>query len=249
MVKQVKPVRKTRAQKVLDGEMQNARRKTDSWADSYGLNQIKLTTAQQELSNKIQSNTLTFVDSVAGTGKSMTVLHTFVREYLNDSTKQMLIIRTPVEAGLDKIGALPDDYKAKVEPHFASTRKLLEQLLSRGKVETDMDHRIKFLIPNFVLGATFDNSLVMIDEAQQLQPVILKLLLERIGLNSRVVVVGDSNQLYTGSDGKRNALKDALPRFFDKEFNPKYPDVVFHKFNVDDVMRSDIVKTIIRAYQ
>lgn len=72
----------------------------------------------------------------------------------------------------------------------------METLLTKGKVETDMDHRIHFKIPNYCIGSTFDNSLVLIDESQQLPPLILKLLLERTGINSKVVITGDSTQLY-----------------------------------------------------
>jgi phosphate starvation-inducible PhoH-like protein len=121
-------------------------------------------------------------------------------------------------------------------------------MLKRCKVETDMDHRIHFKIPNYCLGATFDNSLIMIDEAQQLQPMILKLLLERTGVGSKVVVIGDNTQLYASNADKRNALKDALPRFFDSSMEPLYPEVAYHQFSVKDVMRSDICKTVITAY-
>ena len=203
--------RMSRREKAISGINNDVvHRKTHNWSESYGINQIKLIPSQTELMHKIQNNTLTFVDSVAGTGKSMTCLYTFVKEYLRDNTKQLIVIRTPVEAGLDKIGALPNSLEEKCEPHFSSTKKLLEQLLSRGKVETDMDHRIHFKIPNYVLGSTFDNSLIMIDEAQQLPANILKLLLERIGVDSKCVVLGDSTQLYTGNDSKRNGLRGVL---------------------------------------
>jgi phosphate starvation-inducible PhoH-like protein len=112
-----------------------------------------------------------------------------------------------------------------------------------------MDNRIFFKVPNFELGATWDNSLVLIDECQALQPMIMKLLLERIGINTRVVVAGDSSQLYATDASQRNGLKDALGRFFDKDMNPLFDDVVFHRFGVQDVMRSEIVKTVITAYQ
>lgn len=222
--------------------------KKEVWNQRLGFHDYKLTESQLILQEKIQNNTLTFVDAPAGTGKSLTVLHTFVKEYIADNRKKIIVIRTPVEAGMDKIGALPNDYNAKVEPHFASVRQLLENLMSKGKVETDLDNRIKFCIPNYVLGATFDDSLILIDEAQQLPPMILKLLLERVGIGSKVVVAGDSTQLYTDSNSKRNALKDALGRFFYEDNTSKYHDVALHKFTVSDVMRSDIVKTVILAY-
>lgn len=241
---------KTRRDKVAEGTHPRVNRKAEGWQEHFGLHSFKLTDSQKELCGKILANTLTFVDSVAGTGKSTAVLHCFVKEYLSNPHKKILVIRTPVEAGgLDKIGFLPNELSVKVEPHFASSKKILEQLMSKSKVETDLDNRIFFKIPNYELGATWDNSLVLIDEAQALQPMIMKLLLERVGVGSKVVVVGDSNQLYASEAAKRNGLKDALKRFFDEDMNPKFDDVAFHSFEVDDVQRSEIVKTVIRAYQ
>lgn len=225
--------------------------KKEVWNQSNGYLSFKLTDSQLDLADKIEANTLTFVEGSAGTGKSLTVLHTFVKEYLKDKTKQIIVIRTPVEAGMDKIGALPNDYFAKIEPHFDSTKRLLEQLLSKGKVEADMNHRLHFKIPNYAIGSTFDNALVMVDEVQQLSPMILKLILERTGQNSKVVVIGDNTQLYADNRNLRNALKDALPRFFKgypESPYPKFADIAYHKFTVEDVMRSDIVKSVITAY-
>jgi phosphate starvation-inducible PhoH-like protein len=243
-MKQQKTTRRTKAQEGKAAEVAKAK---EQWTSSLGFNNILLTPSQQELANKIVANDLVFCEGPAGTGKSLTVLHTFVKEYLKDGSKKIIFIRTPVEAGMDKIGALPDGLDAKIEPHFASAKSLLEMLLSKGKVETDLSHRIHFKIPNFVLGATFDNALVCIDEAQQLPPLILKLLLERTGLNTKVVVLGDNSQLYVDSRG-RNALLDAIPRFFHKDKTSRFPNVCYHKFEVDDVQRSELVKSVIRAY-
>ena len=214
---------------------------------NLGYHKIQLTDSQQVLANKIIENDLTFCVAPAGTGKTLTVFHTFCKEYMQDKSKKLIYIRTPVEAGMDKIGALPDGLEQKIEPHFASAKQLLELLLGKGKLETDLGHRIIFKIPNFCLGATFDNSIIVIDEAQQLPPLILKLLLERTGINSKVIVLGDNTQLYVDARN-RNALLDAIPRFFDTNMMSKYPNVVYHSFDVEDVMRSDLVKTVIRAY-
>lgn len=245
-MKRTPATRKTKEQNAKVSGFDNSR--SAKWADSYGMNSFHLTENQKELARKIESHTLTFVDSPAGTGKSATTIHTLLKEYLRDTTKQLVIIRTPVEAGMDKVGYLPDGLDQKLEPHFASSRKILEDMLSKGKVETDLNHRIHFKIPNYVLGSTFDNTLLILDEMQQVPPNILKLLLERIGENSRCVVLGDSSQLYTTEDHKRNGLKDAIPRFFESDGTPKYPDVAFHRFSVSDVMRSEMCKTVITAY-
>jgi phosphate starvation-inducible PhoH-like protein len=220
------------------------------WGEAYGIHKFTLTDSQNELRNKIIENDLVVCESPAGTGKTVSVLYSFVKEYIADSTKQIMIIRTPVQAGLDDVGFLPLSLESKLEPHFESTKNLLEQLLTKGKVETDLGHRIHFKIPNFMLGATLDNTLVLIDEAQQMSPLILKLLLERIGLDSKVVICGDNSQMYATSKG-RNALRDLTPRFFknvEGEMVAKYPHCAYHQFGVEDVQRSEFVKTVIKAY-
>jgi phosphate starvation-inducible PhoH-like protein len=174
----------------------------------------------------------------------------FVKEYLTDHNKQIIVVRTPVEFADDKIGFLPNDLNSKTEVHFAAAKKILEDFLGKGKVESDFDERISFKIPNYMLGCTFTDSLVLIDEAQQMSPQILKLILERIGEGCKVVVAGDSNQLFE-SGGKRNGLADAIDRFFKVEngfISSKYEDVGFHEFGVSEIMRSQIVKTVVSAY-
>jgi phosphate starvation-inducible PhoH-like protein len=209
------------------------------------------TSSQKTLMNTIRENTLTFVDSPAGTGKSSTVLWHFVKDYLADHTKQIIVVRTPVEFADDKIGFLPSDLNSKTEVHFAAAKKILEDFLGKGKLESDLNERINFKIPNYMLGCTFTNSLVLIDEAQQLSPQILKLVLERIGEGCKVVVAGDSAQLFE-SGGKRNGLADAIDRFFNVDQQgciiAKYTDIGFHEFGVSEIMRSDIVKTVVTAY-
>lgn len=208
------------------------------------------TPSQKELINTVRANTLTFVDSPAGSGKSSTVLWHFAKEYMVDHTKEIIVVRTPVEFCDDKIGYLPNSLESKLEVHFASSKKILEDFLGKGRVATDMDQRLHFKIPNYLLGSTLTDSLVLIDEAQQLSPQILKLLLERIGKGSKVVVAGDSNQLFD-AHGKRNGLSDAIERFFKFEDGwvvPKFDDVGFHEFTIQEIMRSEIVKTVVTAY-
>lgn len=237
----------TRREKVASGSQVIQREHNKMWSEQYGMTKIQLTDKQKVLRNKILENDLTFVVGSSGSGKSLAVLYTYVQEYLRDPSKQILVVRTPVEAGLDKIGALPNSLQEKVEPHFNSTKILLCDLLSKGKVETDLDHRIHFKIPNYMLGSTFDNCLIMIDETQQLSPLILKLVLERTGVNSKVCVLGDNSQLYVDAKG-RNALRDAIPRFFKEDGTPKFNSVAYHEFDVEDVVRSELTKTIIKAY-
>lgn len=154
----------TRREKITGGAQVVQRERNKIWSEQYGISKIQLTEKQKVLRNKIIENDLTFVVGSSGSGKTLTVLYTYIQEYLQDQSKQIVIVRTPVEAGLDKVGALPNSLQEKIEPHFNSSKILLCDLLSKGKVETDLDHRIHFKIPNYMLGSTLDNSLILIDE-------------------------------------------------------------------------------------
>lgn len=221
--------------------------------DQLGYKSFKLTDSQREFANKIIENDMVVCSSPAGTGKTLTVLHTFVQMYLANPSLNITVVRTPVEAGTDKIGFLPGEANMaeKLGPHFASAQLLLNKLLNKGKVETDTDHRIHFKIPNFLLGSTLDNTLCLVDECQELSPLIMKLILERIGVNSKVVVLGDPTQRYSG-EGNRNGLTDVINKFFTKnsdgEFVSRFRGIDFHKFGIQDVQRSDFVKTVLMAY-
>lgn len=210
----------------------------------YGISSWELSPEQKELSEIINSSTMTIVSGKAGTGKTAATLHTFVKEYLRDKSKKIIIIRTAVEAGFDKIGALPGSDKEKTQPHFSSAQAILESLMSKEKVKCDMDKRIHFKIPNFVLGETFHDSLILIDEAQQLAPEIVKLLLERVGQDSKVVLCGDESQKYT-STGRRNGLSKTIEIF------QKSPveGIDFFEFSNFNNMRSDFVGKINRVYE
>ena len=165
-----------------------------------------------------------------------------------------------VTGNSDKIGFLPAGLEDKLEPHFASTKVILETLLSKGKVQTEMEKKIFFKIPNYCLGCTFSQSIVIIDEAQELSPLILKLLLERIGEYTKVIICGDPTQVYSHSTN-RNGLTSAMKRFFETDTSnnlvrdadthnlvPLYENICYHRFDISDVVRSEIVKTVLHAY-
>lgn len=229
------------------------------YSESMGIKDIHLTEAQNNLINKINDNTITFVEAPAGTGKTLAALYYAVKNY-QVNHDDIVVLRTPVEAGADKIGFLPAGLDDKLEPHFSSTKIILETLLSKGKVEAEMNKKIFFKIPNYCLGCTFSNSIVIIDEAQELSPLILKLLLERIGEHTKVIICGDPTQVYSHSTN-RNGLTSAMKRFFETDTSnnlvrdsethnlvPLYDNICYHRFDINDVVRSDIVKTVLHAY-
>lgn len=220
--------------------------------ECYGVRSFTPTIWQKEALDVIAAHDITFVDSVAGVGKSTMALYFACKEYLADVNKQIVFVRTPAEVGPDRIGFLPGaaktDSESKLGPHFESTKALLQDFIGKNKMDADEGKRIFFSVPNFELGKTRENSIYIIDEAQLLQPLILKLLLERIGHGTKTIVLGASGQLYT-SDRGRNGLRDAYARFFTKDMEKKYERIGHYKFPLDAIQRADVVRDVIEAYE
>lgn len=220
--------------------------------ECFGLKSFKPTIWQQEALDVIEAHDITFVDSVAGTGKTTMALYYACKEYVADVNKQIVFVRTPAEVGPDRIGFLPGaaktDSESKLGPHFESTKSLLQDFLGKNKMDSDEGKRIFFSIPNFELGKTRENSVYILDESQLLQPLILKLLLERIGHGTKTIVLGSSGQLYT-TDRGRNGLRDAYARFFTPDMEKKYERIGHYKFPLDAIQRADVVRDVIEAYE
>lgn len=197
-----------------------------------------------------ESNHIIFTDSHAGTGKTSAALYYGLKQLCVNPHMKLVLIRTPAEMGKDRIGFLPGEasLQDKLGPHFESAIKIAKEMYGDKKFECDIGKKIIFTVPNYALGVTREDCVYIIDEAQLLEPLILKLLLERIGHGTKTLVLGSSSQLYADDRGGRNALRDAYKRFFNEDGSSKYEGIVKYSFPLDAVMRHDIVKTVIQAY-
>jgi len=219
------------------------------------LRSYTLSDSQKEIGGSIRSNVVTFVAGDAGTGKSFGALHPFCDDFITDVGVSLLVIRTPAEAGDDPIGFLKGVKEEKIAPHFSSVQKILEQFLGKGTVESSMGSRIFYEPPNFMLGDTWDNMRVLIDEAQMMGPGTMNLLLSRIGENCKVVVSGSSAQIFSTDRKPRNGLDDALELFFEDldhpefEPSPRYPDFGLVIMSEDSQMRNSVVSSVNHAYK
>lgn len=239
----VVPRKKTRADKF---PKQSARNNSEC----VGVKTFHPSKWQKECLDVIADHKITFVDSSAGVGKTSVALYYACQQYLADVNKKIVFVRTPAEMGKDRIGFLPGEANTtdKLGPHFESTKALLVDFIGKGKMEADEGKRIFFTIPNFALGKTHNDAIYVLDEAQLLEPLILKLLLERIGHNTTTIVLGSSGQLYADNGHGRNALRDARKRFFNEDGSKKYENIGYYKFPIEACMRDDVVIDVIRAY-
>lgn len=242
------PVRGRKKRAVKGTKLQQSRKKIHESYD--GMSSFHPSKWQKECLDVIRSNKITFVDSFAGTGKTSVALYFACQQYLADVHKKIVFVRTPAEMGGDRIGFLPGEANTvdKLGPHFESTKSLLEDFIGKNKMEADEGKRIFFQIPNFALGKTFNDTIYIIDEAQLLQPLILKLLLERIGHDTTTIVLGSSGQLYSDNKSGRNGLRDALSRFFNEDGTKKFENIGYYKFPLEACMRDDVVMDVIKAY-
>lgn len=166
-------------------------------SEDYKLDWFKPTEAQKEILYSIYENELVLVQASSGTGKSTTAIWYGLSEMKKGNFKKLMFIKSATESSDDSIGYLPSDINSKLMPHLEASRGIFTQFMSVAKLEMEEKRgRIEFKIPNFVQGATFDNTLMIIDESQQMSSPTLKLLMERAGENSRIILLGDRKQCY-----------------------------------------------------
>ena len=188
----------------------------------------------------LDSKQLTFGVGPAGTGKTY-VCTTYGAELLaNRQIEKLIVTRPAVEAGRG-LGFLPGTIEEKFEPYFAPFKQILEQFFGPSHLEYLIKRGVIEIAPlEYIRGLTFDNAFVILDEAQNTTPGQMKLFLTRLGEYSRVVVNGDIDQKdIEGLSG----LEDAVNRLEGLD------RVGVCTFDEDDVVRSGLVKDILKRYR
>jgi phosphate starvation-inducible PhoH-like protein len=192
------------------------------------------------IANIIQSD-LTFATGCAGTGKSFIGLGIGLKMLLNREVDQ-LILSKPDFSIDERKGAVPGDDKEKTAHLFRSMKDIILKIIPFSLFEhLEKTGKIKFEYLGDILGTTFDNTFMLMDEAQCTTPKQMKAFITRFGKNSKMVICGDYKEqsFMPGRDG----LEDAVWRFKDA------PRVGHVDFKVSDIVRDDFVKVAILAYR
>lgn len=180
--------------------------------DDYRLDDFTPVGNQEAIVRSMVWNDLTIVNAPAGTGKTTTALWKALQMLKAGDFRKLIFLKNPTEVGDDQIGFLSGDKTDKLAAHYESTKRIFQQFMTANKLENDIaSGKIELNIPNYALGATWDNSIILIDEVQLMSPNTVKLLLERAGLNTRIVIMGDVNQTYA-IKRRANGLGDLLDR-------------------------------------
>ena len=220
----------------------NPNKQMDLFIDTKKRKIIPRTYNQNEYFKLLNSKNIVFAIGPAGTGKTYIAVAKAVSALQNGKVNKVILSRPAVEAG-EKLGFLPGDLKEKVDPFLRPIYDALYSMLPFEQVEKKIANNVIEIAPiAFMRGRTLEDCFIILDEAQNTTRTQMKMFLTRLGKNSQMVVVGDITQIDLVSE-KDSGLKDALKKLINIE------DIGFVQFNEKDVVRHELVKKIINAYE
>jgi phosphate starvation-inducible PhoH-like protein len=199
------------------------------------------TSGQRRYVDAIRDNVITFCLGPAGTGKSWLAVAMAVHALHNKRVQRIILTRPAVEAG-ERLGFLPGDLTAKIDPYLRPLYDALHDMVGADHARTLLERQVVEVAPlAFMRGRTLNNSFVILDEAQNTTPEQMKMFLTRIGFGSKVVVTGDTTQVDLA--GGRSGLAGLEPMLSDID------DLAFVHLDGGDVVRHRIVADIVAAYE
>lgn len=194
--------------------------------------------------NNLIENEITICSGPAGVGKSYIAMRAAVDLLLDESNsyEKIIIVRPAVEAE-EKLGSLPGNLEEKLDPYIFPSYYLLNKIIGKEAREKLKNHDvIEVFALAYMRGMNIDNSILIFEEAQNCTPSQMKLLLTRIGFNSKFFVSGDVEQTDRYRDKTQSGLYDALNRFRDIE------RIGVFEFENKDVIRNPLISKILDKY-
>ncbi len=196
---------------------------------------------QKHYVDAIRENTVCFGIGPAGTGKTFLAIAMAVAALSRREVNRIILTRPAVEAG-ERLGFLPGDLMAKIDPYLRPLFDALNDMLDPERVAAHMEKGVIEVAPlAFMRGRTLNDSFVILDEAQNTSPEQMKMFLTRLGFGSRMVVNGDVSQIDLPRD-QRSGLVEV------GEVLTGVDGVGVVHFGTDDVVRHKIVQRIVQAY-
>lgn len=201
-----------------------------------------MTFGQKEYLEIIKSNDLTLAVGPAGTGKTYLAVAMAVKALKNEEVSRIILTRPAVEAG-ESLGFLPGDMKEKVDPYLRPLFDALFDILGAEKFEKYMDRDIIEVAPlAFMRGRTLNYAFIILDEAQNTTKEQMKMFLTRLGVGSKIVVIGDITQIDLPKV-KNCGLIHATKVLKDIE------EVGIQLLTAKDIVRHTLVRKIVAAYE
>jgi phosphate starvation-inducible PhoH-like protein len=206
-----------------------------------GLRVAPKTVNQKRYVDAVRSSTVTFGVGPAGTGKTFLAVAMAAAALSRHEVNRIILTRPAVEAG-ERLGFLPGDLMAKVDPYLRPLFDALHDMLDPEKVSQHIERGVIEIAPlAFMRGRTLNDSFVILDEAQNTTPEQMKMFLTRLGFGSRMVVTGDITQVDLPRDQRSGLIVvgDVLD---------EVEGIEFVRFGGQDVVRHKLVQRIVEAY-
>ncbi len=196
---------------------------------------------QQDYVNAIAEKDAVFAIGPAGTGKTYLAVARAVEALESSNVRRIVLVRPAVEAG-EKLGFLPGDLSEKVDPYLRPIYDALYEFLGFEKVNKLIEKHIIEVAPlAFMRGRTLNDSFIILDEAQNTTIPQMKMFLTRMGFGSKMVITGDITQIDLANPSQ-SGLLDATNILKDMS------EIAFCEFDSKDVVRNQLVKLIVNAY-
>ncbi len=197
---------------------------------------------QVEYVHAIRENDLVFAVGPAGCGKTYLAVAMAINALRTEQVRKIVLVRPALEAG-EKLGFLPGDLLAKVNPFLRPLLDSLNDLVGYEQVKRYMENDVIEIVPlAFMRGRTLNETFIILDEGQNTTVTQMKMFLTRMGIESKIVVTGDTTQVDLPTDVSCG-LTDAIRRLgnIDK--------VASVELTGNDIVRHHLVREMVRAYQ
>ncbi|MBI2923295.1 MAG: PhoH family protein [Planctomycetes bacterium] len=190
----------------------------------------------------IREHDISFCIGPAGTGKTYIAVAMAVEALKTGRVRRIVLARPAVEAG-ERLGFLPGDIQAKVNPYLRPLYDALNAILETGQLKRLLDAEVVEIVPlAYMRGRTLDDAFIILDEAQNTTPEQMKMFLTRMGTGSKIVVTGDITQVDLPL-GKSSGLMEA------QSILPSIHGVSFIYLTRADIVRHPLVQKIVDAYE
>ena len=200
---------------------------------------------QEEFYNILKQNEITICSGPAGVGKSYIAMKAAVDLLMDQSNayEKIIIVRPAVEAE-EKLGSLPGNLEEKLDPYIFPSYYLLNKIIGKESREKLKEAEIiEVFALAYMRGMNIDNSILIFEEAQNSSPNQMKLLLTRIGFNSKFFISGDLEQTDRYKDKKQSGLYDALQRF------QNVNNIGVYDFRNAKNVRNPLISKILEKYE
>lgn len=197
------------------------------------------TQTQDRLLRAIENNQLVVTIGPAGVGKTFCAVNAAVNLLVQGKVKKLVLVRANIPTG-KTLGSFPGDIYDKLSPWLAPMTGEIKKRLGVNDYEAKQHSgQIEFHPLETIRGASFENTIILVDESQNLTYEEVKAITTRIGENSKMILMGDPMQRDTRDSGLVEFKKVI------QKFNLDVPVV---EFSVDDIVRSDLVAQLVKAY-